>query len=204
MHLIHYCTVVATHEHVWLKFFILKYWLLDIVTRLRVFCLAAHLLNDLLLLTLSRLFNRKLCFWPVLIYWDFISHILIDYLISVIWDKMLKLLDELCEVDLTLCKLLSELGTKLSIPLKLSLLLLSFFEQGALNCLGSDPSRAAAHWSNSVVTMTIWWYTGYSQNLSFLICARWIIWTHCFGPWLWAFRVCLLNIILLRELHLTD
>jgi len=95
MHLIHYGSVVATHRHILLRPFILKYWLLDVITRLRVFCLATHLLNDLLFLTLSRLFNRKLCFWPILIYWDFICHILIDYLISVIWDKMLKLLDEL-------------------------------------------------------------------------------------------------------------
>mgnify|MGYP006978333259 FL=1 len=117
MHLVHDGTIVATHRHVLLRPFILKHRLLDFITRLMVFCLAAHLLNDLLFLTLSRLFNRKLCFWPVLIYWDFICHILIDYLISVIWDKMLKLLDELCEVDLTLCKLFCELGTKLGILL---------------------------------------------------------------------------------------
>ena len=204
MHLVHDGTVVATHRHVWLRSFILKHRLLDILTRLWGFCLPAHLLNDLLFLTLSCLFNLKLCFWPVLIYWDFICHFLIDYLISVIWDKMLKLLDELCEVDLTLGKLFCELGTKLGILLELSVLLLSFLEQGALNCFGSEPSRAGAHWSNSVVAMTIWWYTRYSQNLSFLICARWIIWTHCFGPRLWAFRVCFLNNILWRGLHLTD
>ena len=41
---------------------------------------------------------------------------------------MLKLLDELCEVDLTLCKLFCELGTNLGILLELGVLLLSFFE----------------------------------------------------------------------------
>jgi hypothetical protein len=57
MHLIHYGSVVATHRHILLRPFILKYWLLNVITRLRVFCLATHLLNDLLFLTLSRLFN---------------------------------------------------------------------------------------------------------------------------------------------------
>ena len=49
---------------------------------------------------------------------------------------MSELANELSEVYLAVCQLLCKLSSYLGVPLHLSILLLGFFEEGTLNCLG--------------------------------------------------------------------